>query len=173
MSPIDVYAIALAGVLGALILFKAVTSCKHALRHRRLFSIVNILSGNVFSSERWPSCTWSTVVWQLLLISSNSLLIFLRMTDTKSAARDAGKVALLDMAVFYLGHHLSSVADLLGVSLRTMKSIHRNMTLPFVLTVTFHLVVLRPSRPVFTTPLSPQLYGVIVGETYFVPSKND
>lgn len=167
MLPIDVYALALAGVFLALICFKAATTCQHALRCHIPYSIVNVLSGNVFQSRKWPLCTWSTVAWQLLLISSNALLIFFRMTDIESAARKAGEVAILDMAVFYLGPHLSFLADLLGLPLATMKSIHRGMTLPFIMNVMFHLVVLRPSRPVFTIPFPKELYGVIVGELIF------
>lgn len=152
MSPAEWYAVALAGILVTLVLFHAVTACQHAFRRQRplwvtnAFSrVVHASSSLVFEKPGWWSCRWSTVIWQLLLVGSNVLLVVHDSTDIESAAHNAGTVALLDMILFYLGPHLSFLADLLGVSLSTMKGIHSGMTLPFVVTVTFHAVVLRPS----------------------------
>ncbi|KAK5215862.1 hypothetical protein LTR96_011181 [Exophiala xenobiotica] len=65
------------------------------------------------------------------------------------------------MGLFCLGPHLAFQADCLQVSLTKIKSIHRGTTWSFIIITTFHIVVLKPTQPVFTTKLSKQLYGVI------------
>lgn len=166
MSPAEWYAIALAGILVTLVLFNVVITHRHVLRRRRPLWVANILFRAVFRRHDWPSWTWSTVVCQLLLVSSNATLVFCRATDIESAARNAGQVAILDMVLFYLGPHFSFLADVLGVSVSTVKSIHSGMTLPFVVTIAFHAVVLRPPHSIFATPPSKELYGVIVSQVH-------
>src|SRR4051794_281617 len=92
-----------------------------------------------------------TYISSFCLIICDRRQCLLRMTDITSAAQKAGQIATTNMTLFYLGPHLSYLADISGLSLSTMKLIHRSVTLSFILTVVFRLFVPKPSQPVFIT----------------------
>lgn len=164
MHPIEIYAVVLAGMLAAVLCLQLVTSGRRLLRQCKRWSLSTTLSQTVLQTRWVPALTWASVLTQSLLVGSSLLLVFYGTGDTKSAARNAGSVAILNMALFFLGPHLSYQADVLGLTLSTTKSVHRSMTVPLVLTASFHSIVLRPSQPVFRTPFSSPLYGVVVSQ---------
>jgi len=97
-----------------------------------------------------------------MILGANLLLILYGVDNVQAAARTAGQVAVVNMSVFYLGPHLSYQADLLNVSLPTMKQIHGGASVSLISMIVFHAAYLRPSQPLFTYPISEQFYGVIV-----------
>lgn len=172
VSSLDLYAATLAAMLLVVCMHNTIRSIHPMLAWQRLYSFTAVLSRNIFRDRRWPSWTWWSLVRQLSLLTGNVLLVFLGMTDIQDAARKAGTLAVLNMVVFYLGPHLSYLGDILGVSLATVKSLHRVMVLPFLSLVVFHLTVLRPTQNVFTKPLSSEFYGVTVSERALTEQTN-
>ncbi|KAK5080473.1 hypothetical protein LTR05_008583 [Lithohypha guttulata] len=161
VSSLDIYAAVLAAMLLVLFMHNTISVILSELEWQRLSSFTAVLSRNIFEERHWPSWTWWSLVRQVFLLTGNVLLVFVGMTDIKDAAREAGTLAMLNMAFFYLSPHLSYLGDLLGLSLDTVKTLHRMMVLPFLLLTVFHLVVLHPAQNVFAKPFSKELYGVI------------
>lgn len=108
------------------------------------------------------SWAWLSILMQSVLIGANLLVTFYRFTDIKTAAQRAGEVAIVNMAAFYPGPHLSYQAGCLHVSLSRMKSIYRGITWSFVLVMTFRIAVLKPTQSVSTSGLPKQFHLVIV-----------
>lgn len=164
MSPIEYYAITVAGILLACIcgqwsrwcqlrLYTVRTWLRKCLCHRR----------SIFNIPQLGSWTWLTVGIQLLLLGTNLLLMLFRSTDVRQVARRAGELAVTHLAVFCLGAHLSFQADCLHMRLTNMHVLHRCLSGCLALTIAWHAIVLRPREAVFTAGLSHQLYGIIVG----------
>ena len=68
-----------------------------------------------------------------MILGANLLLILYGVDNVQAAARTAGQVAVVNMSVFYLGPHLSYQADLLNVSLPTMKQIHGGASVSLII----------------------------------------
>lgn len=167
MSPVKFYALAVVSIVAILL-------CSHLFtKYQRLFQYTNCWltkhlcrTHSILETKWLGSWTWWSILVQSILIGANFLVTFFRFTNIQTAAGRAGEVAMVNMAVFYLGPHLSYQADCLHLSLSRIKSIHRGITWSFVIMTTFHVTALKPTQPVFTSGLSKPLYGVIVCCSY-------
>ena len=65
------------------------------------------------------------VLLQLLYFAMNILYITFRVSAIKEAGARAGTLAIINLAPSFFGLYLSSLADLLGISLSNYRQIHR------------------------------------------------
>lgn len=168
MSPVQFYALTVVSIIAILVCSNLFAKCRRLLQYTKFWLTKHLCRRHSILEMKWlGSWTWWSILMQSILIGANLLMTFFRFTDIQTAARRAGEVALVNMAVFYLGPHLSYQADCLHITLSRMKSIHRGITWSFVIMTTFHIAALKPTQQAFTSGLSKQFYGVIVCCSHF------
>ena len=94
-------------------------------------------------------------------------LEFWKLTATNVGLR-AANLALINLMPLFLGIHLSFLADLFGVSLKTFRMVHRSGgMMSFALVLLHVLVVAARGIGAFSLSVPENLYGVIV--SYPIP----
>ena len=74
----------------------------------------------------------------------------------------AGTLSITNLIPLFAGPHLSTLADLLGVTLSMFRQIHRSAGVMAVLLAVFHVLVAVASRPSFALDLPQNLLAVII-----------
>lgn len=90
-----------------------------------------------------------------------SCLEFWKLTTTEAGLR-AANLALINMMPLLLGTHLSFLADLFGVSLKTFRIMHRSAGLMSFVLMLLHVLIRVASRVSFSLSVPENLYGLIV-----------
>jgi hypothetical protein len=107
---------------------------------------------------------WSraTVLIQLTYVTVNIFCLGFRLSSTSKAGLRAGTLALINMVPLFVGPHHSFLADTLGISLSSLRRVHRSaswMTFAFAL---FHVIVAVAGRTSFSLSKSQNLFTIIV-----------
>ena len=161
-----VYAIILCGFLLTLLLvnlFPAAISptfstplyLKQALRYLRYPYIVH-------RHRFLGPWTLADVLLQVIYIAGTSFCLAFRVSDIAKAGARAGNLSLINMAPLFLGPHLGSLADLLGISLSTFRSMHRSTGVMSCSLVLFHVLAVFVSDTVFSVRGIANLSAIIV-----------
>jgi hypothetical protein len=162
MSPTEIFAIAVGGIVVLLICSHLSAKCLMLVQHTGYWFGKHLWKAISHKQKRLrPWTLWKLMV-QFVWVGLNIFVAFYGFTSLRTAARRAGEVAMVDMGLFYLGPHLSYQADSLQLSLAQIKSLHCGITWSFMVMMIFHVIVLRPTQPIFVPSQSRQLYGVIV-----------
>lgn len=74
----------------------------------------------------------------------------------------AGTLSIVNLIPLFAGPHLSTLADLLGISLRTIRQIHRSAGIMAVLLAGFHVIVALGTGPAPDVTRSSDLFAIIV-----------
>ena len=85
--------------------------------------------------------TRASVLVHISYATVNVFLIFFRVTSLASAGRRAGTLSLINLIFVLAASHLSHLADLLWVSLRNCRRMHRAIGWTVAIIITFHIVV--------------------------------
>ena len=85
--------------------------------------------------------TRASVLFHTGYAAVNIFLIFFRVTSLASAGRRAGTLSLINLIFVLAASHLSHLADLLWVSLRNCRRMHRAVGWTVAILATFHIVV--------------------------------
>jgi hypothetical protein len=107
---------------------------------------------------------WSraAVVLQVCFVLVNAFCIAFRTSSIHDASRRAGRLALLNLVPAYGSAHLSFLADICGVSLRTIQTVHRSagtMALPLL---AFHVAATLAARTSFSLRVAENMWGLVV-----------
>jgi hypothetical protein len=124
--------------------------------------------------------TLADVIIQLVYIICNSLCLGFQVSSLgfqvssiAKAGLQAGNLSLINLIPLFLGPHLSFLADILGVSLSTIRRIHRSAGLMSLGLVLFHVLVIVVSSTAFTLSSAKNLSAVVVSTQLaltFLPS---
>jgi hypothetical protein len=113
--------------------------------------------------------TLADVIIQLVYIICNSLCLGFQVSSLgfqvssiAKAGLQAGNLSLINLIPLFLGPHLSFLADILGVSLSTIRRIHRSAGLMSLGLVLFHVLVIVVSSTAFTLSSAKNLSAVVV-----------
>lgn len=82
-------------------------------------------------------------------------------TTISQAGLRAGTLAMINLIPLFAVPHLSTLADLLGVTLSTFRQIHRSAGVMAVMLTIFHLLVMIASQPSFPLDLPQNKFAVI------------
>ncbi|KAL6229546.1 hypothetical protein BDW75DRAFT_249571 [Aspergillus navahoensis] len=135
----DIYTIVGGGILAGLLLTRAVyTSLTN------LFSLWvsrHLMLPVVAHRHRfWGPWTRASVFLYLLFVAVNVFLVFFRVRSLSSAGHRAGELALINLILPLSTNHLSHLADLLGITLRTCRKLHRTSGWMGFALLSFHVV---------------------------------
>jgi predicted ferric reductase len=103
------------------------------------------------------------------LIAGTIFCFSFRAPAIEQAGRRAGTLSLVNLIPVFAGPHLSTLADLLVLTLATFQQIHRSAGLMAVLLAVFHVLVALIPRPAFSLDLPQNLFAVIVSSYPFLP----
>ena len=82
-----------------------------------------------------------TVLAVMICVAINIVCLTLGTTDWSQAARRAGTLSIINLGALFSGLHLNFLASLLGLSLATVRVIHRSASLIALSLAGFHIVV--------------------------------
>lgn len=107
---------------------------------------------------------WSRVgvLMQLICIVGNICCLKFWDTTTSQAGLRAGTLAAINLIPLFAVPHLSTLADLLGVTLSTFRQIHQSAGVTVVGLTIFHVLVAVASQPSFPLDLPQNMFAVIV-----------
>lgn len=113
---------------------------------------------------------WSriAVLLQLLFITVNIFCVSFQVSSISEAGLRAGTLSMINMIPLFAGMHLSVLADLLGMSLRTYRRVHRSAGLISFALMLFHVVVVVASQVSYALDKPQNLFAVIVS-VFLVP----
>lgn len=148
------YAIATGGIFLALFLVQT----RHILIHwTESFSVLlsRHLTLPVLIRRHRIIGPWSraSVLLHVSYIAVNIAMVFLRVASLEDSGRRAGELALINMIFPLSAAHLSFLAQLLGISWRTCRKIHRATGWMAFVMLSFHIVVELQSQA-FSFPLT-------------------
>lgn len=168
MTPIIIYAIVVAGIVLATVCREVRHSCWQGLRQVESYVTRYLVLTKLGRPTRWLSpWPWWVVFMQAILIGINLFLVTYRTPNRQSTGQRAGQLAVVNTALFYLGPSLAHLADWIAISWSTMKLMHGSTVVTVVVLLVVHIVIARPTQPLFVVPFSEQFYGVIVGDCTF------
>ena len=163
MDITKVYAIAAGGALATLVLIRFLPYLIR-LTCRITPLISKHLTYPYFLDRHQLFGPWTRagVLIHLLYVLVNVFCLCFPVSSTSAAGRRAGTLSLVNMAFLFAGAHLSFVADLLGVSLRTCRRIHCAAGWVASALLIFHVLVVVFNRADFPIHESNNLFAIIV-----------
>ena len=107
---------------------------------------------------------WSRadVILQSLYVGVNIVCVGFKPASVHMAGLRAGTLSLVNMIPLFAGFHLSFLADILGIRLKSYQLIHRSVAAMSVLLLIFHIMAAFASRSDFSLHITENLWGVIV-----------
>jgi hypothetical protein len=90
---------------------------------------------------------------QLIYITGNICGLKFWNTIISQAGLRAGTLAVINLIPVFAGPYLSTLADLLGMSLSMFRQIHRSAGVTAVALAIFHVLVMVASQPSFSLNL--------------------
>ncbi|KAJ6119114.1 hypothetical protein N7471_013065 [Penicillium samsonianum] len=129
MDAIAIYAITAGGIFATLFLTRTLFS-----RHLTLPFMVD-------RHQLWGPWTLISALLYVSYAIINLFLILFRMKSWSGAGRQAGELTLVNLIFLLSATHLSYLADLVSITCRTCRRIHRAVGWMTVALVSFHIVV--------------------------------
>jgi hypothetical protein len=163
MESSQIYVIVVGGIFGILLFINCLPLIAHFVRYTTPLVSKYLIYRNVLYRHRFVG-PWSRagVFVQLLYITGNICCLKFWNTSTSQAGLQAGTLAVINLIPAFAGPHLSTLADLLGVSLGTFRKIHRSVGLMVAALTMFHVLVMVARRSSFPLNLPQNLFAVIV-----------
>lgn len=97
-----------------------------------------------------------------LYVAVNLFFLLFRHTTIESVSRMAGVLAGINMVPLYFGSHHGAMADLLGLSLSTFRSLHAEIALMTISMSAVHTMIMLLKGPTFAWSNTVHLHGVFV-----------
>lgn len=121
---------------------------------------------------------WSLagVLLQLIYIAGNMTCFSLggshvetQISPLSRAGLRAGTLSVINLIPLFASPHLDTLADLLGVTLTTVRQMHRSVGVMAVLLTVFHVIVAVVTRSSFALSLVQNQFAVIVSVQFSIP----
>lgn len=162
MQAFGIYGLILACLIGTRLLYRIRASFFGLIHCIRGLAQRWFVTKQYLEHSRWFNDTaLRSMLLQVCLLGGSVLTVVLRATDIQDVARRAGAVAMLSLAVFYLGPGLVQQAYWLELTLAQSRKIHVSMLLSSLGLTIFHAVVLRTPKAVPSVPPSEASYGTM------------
>ncbi|GAA87893.1 cell surface metalloreductase [Aspergillus luchuensis IFO 4308] len=166
MNALAIYAIAAGGILAGLFLARTLsilmnwTTLLSVLTSRHL-----TLPFIVHRHRLWGPWSRVGVLLHVSYAAINVFLVLYKIKSLAGAGRRAGELALVNLIFPLSATHLSNLADLLGITWRTCRRIHRAAGWMAVALLSFHIIAAVQDRQ-FSFPLDqPQNLFTTIGAT--------
>ncbi|KAL4780128.1 hypothetical protein BJX76DRAFT_59413 [Aspergillus varians] len=147
MDVLAIYAIAAGGILVGLFLTRTLSILAN---WSKFFSVLIsrhlTLPFLVHRHQLLGPWTRASVLLHTLYAATNVFLVVFRIESWTGAGRRAGQLALINLIFPLSTIHLSYLADLLGITWRTCRKIHRATGWMAVALLSFHIVVVVQAR---------------------------
>ncbi|KAH6696622.1 hypothetical protein BKA61DRAFT_682836 [Leptodontidium sp. MPI-SDFR-AT-0119] len=150
MDTSHIYAIALGGSFLLLLLINSLPMIIRLIKYLSpLFSKHLTYRYTVHRHRLLGPWSRAGILIQLIYIAGNICCLKFWNTTISRAGIRAGTLAIINLIPLLAVPHLSTLADLLGVTLSTCHQIHRSAGVMAVLLSIFHLLVMITSQPSF------------------------
>lgn len=153
MDIVAIYAIAAGGILVAFFFIQNLSSVTSWADLFRIFVSRHLTFPFIIRRHRlcgpW---TRAGVLLHLTYVAVNLLLVFFKIDNLAGAGRRAGELALVNLVFPLSAIHLSYLADLLGITWKSCRKIHRATGWMAVSLLSFHIIVAFLTQD-FTFPL--------------------
>ena len=157
------YAAAAGGVFFMFIVINLLPHITPLIRHISLLTSKYLTYPYLIHRHRFLG-PWSPAdgLVQLVYLTGNIFCFSFRVSTISEAGLRAGTLSLINTIPLFAGPHLGFLADLLGVSLRTYRHVHRSAGLMSFALILFHVLVVVFSRASFPLDLPQNRSGLIV-----------
>jgi hypothetical protein len=158
-----VYAIVMGGSFCLLLLINSLPLITRLVRYLSPLVSKHLIHRYILHRHRLLG-PWSRadVLVQLIYIAGNICCFEFWDTTTSQAGRRAGTLAMINLIPLFAVPHLSTLADLLGMTLSTFRQIHRSAGVMAVMLTIFHVLIMIASQPSFPLDLPQNKFAVIV-----------
>lgn len=115
--------------------------------------------------SRWRGkgvCSRIALARKMMYVAVNLFFLLFKHITMVSIGQKAGILAVSNMVPLYLGTHHGAMADYLGLSLSTFRTLHVEMALMAVSMAAIHTIIAFSKGPTFTWQKREHLHGVIV-----------
>ena len=157
------FAIALGAIFAALFLSHIlVRGCwiGHRLYDAMLRYLVHpIVVPRLVFMEPWTPL--HLILWAIY-VAANIVCLTLDSRSVREVEQRAGTLLLINAIPLYFGASFSVIADALGISLATLKSIHRSMAVVVWILGLVRMAITLQLNPSFAIGIAPNLYLIIV-----------
>ena len=163
-SASQLYAITAGGILAFVILTRLVLRMTRGLKdHVLVLFLEHILYPFLVRRHRLLG-PWSraSLLFQAMYLSTTILCLSYKVSDLSEAGIRAGTLSLINMIPLYSGLHLSFLADMYGISVRTYTKLHGSIGVMAGALASFHMGVALATIKNSTPRSGSQLYGLIV-----------
>lgn len=167
METVEIYAICVGSVFAVFFILTFRPCLLQLIKYINLL-LCRILTYPQILSRHSSLGPWTPaglILHAAYIIPNVYCLEFWKLTASNVGLR-AANLALINIIPLFLGAHLSSLADLFGVSLETFRLVHRSAgIMSFALVLLHALLVLVHGIGTFSPSVPNNLYGLIVSCT--------
>ncbi|KJK68090.1 Ferric reductase like transmembrane component [Aspergillus parasiticus SU-1] len=110
--------------------------------------------------DRWSR---ADIVLTMMYLGANMTCVLVYFPGMTQAGFRAGRLSIINTILLFAGPHLSFVADMLGVSIRTCRRLHVLAGLVAILLAVFHAIVGAATKGTFSLQTPRNLWALIVG----------
>lgn len=158
------YAVAVGGIFIACALLRLRSRFKACFDFVHRLTLHYLLYPRLIRRHRFIGpWSWAAVLVQLWFVAVNAFCVGFRASSIHDVSRRAARLSLLNLVPAYSGAHLSFLADVFGISLRTFRVIHRSAGVMAFFLLAFHVAITMATRTPFPLHTAENMWGLIVG----------
>jgi hypothetical protein len=169
-EPIHIYAVSVGGIFAFLLLVNTLPYFQASLAFAHRLILQYLVFPQLLRRNRFVG-PWSPadVLLQICYVTANAFCLGFRAESFGEAGVRAARLSLINMVPAFAGPHLSFLADVLGVSLRTFRRIHRSAGVVSVLLLALHVATVVAAKTQFPLQDAKNMWALVV-HTRFRPS---
>ena len=162
-----IYAIIMSGSFGLLLLINGLPLIARLVRYLSPLVSKHLIYRYILHRHRLLG-PWSRahVLVQLIYIAGNICCFEFWDTTISQVGLRAGTLAIINLIPLFAIPYLSTLADLLGVTLSTFRQIHRSAGVMAIMLTIFHVLFMLASRPSFPLDLLQNKFAVIISSLF-------
>ena len=141
------YAVVVGGIASAFILLALMSSLAPFWAYIRLQMTKHLVYPYILNRHALIG-PWSAadVLLQVVYLTVNLFCISFRVANLSQAGLRAGTLSLINLCPLFSGPHLDFVADLLGLSLKGYRRVHRSAAFVAFALAIFHVLVVAATK---------------------------